>query len=868
VKKSRVDVVVVSHTHWDREWYLTFQQFRYQLVKSIDCLLDILTKDEDYVHFMLDGQTVVLEDYLEICPDKEIALKKHIGEGRISIGPWYVQPDEFLVSGESLIRNLLLGRRSEKEFGRVMPHGYLPDSFGHISQMPQILQGFGMDTAFIMRGVDDKADRTEFYWEAPDGTRVLAHYLLAGYGNAANLKPDPEAIDDLRALLLSKASTDTLLLMNGGDHRIPQAGLTKILKSLNEKGPDRIIHGTLSDFIEKVKDKKPKLGSLNGELRDNKRHPILSGTLSTRIYLKQMNAETQTLLERYAEPISALAWSLGADYPKGPLNEAWRILLRNHAHDSICGCGIDQVHTEMASRFGEVHQIAGELIKDGLRAIGRRTESDHEEGEIPILVFNPSQWRRTDEVRISIEPAINYPYGILSEKRDIDLSNYVLKDPAGEVISFKIEGEEVTPEDVLNGVKWGKKKVISFRAEDIPPLGYRLYKFTPGSMEQGDGLAVDDKIIENEFYGVRVQDDGALIIKDKATGETYTDFNYFEDSGDAGDEYNYSPPKEQEIFSSKGIKADIRLVEDGIDRATIRILQSLGLPRGLGEDRTNRSKERVDEKIASFVTLQKGVRRIDIRTIIVNLAKDHRLRTVFSTGIKTEESAAESAFDVVRRPARTSEGEDWTELPSPTHPQGRFVTVADSEKGVAILNKGLPEYEVTEDGKIHLTLLRCVGWLSRDDLQTRIGHAGPGFEAPGAQCPGEYEFEYSILPYSGTWESARIYKQALDFNAPLVGSRIEGTGKLPQEFSFLSVVPDELLISAIKRAEEDNSLIVRLYNTTDRKVEGFIKTYKRPRKAEEMNLNEESQGELTGELNTKVPLAIKAFEIKTIKLTF
>lgn len=869
---ENAEIIVVSHTHWDREWYLTYQQFRFQLVKLIDQLLDILETDRNYVNFMLDGQTILLEDYLEIRPENKERLKRWIEEGRINIGPWYTQPDEFLVSGESLIRNLMLGHRIGKEFGKVMKHGYLPDSFGHISQMPQILRGFDIDTAFIMRGVGDEAGQTEFYWEASDGSRVLTHYFFTGYRNAEILKPNPEQVNDLREPLLSKTSTDTLLLMNGGDHLAPQADLTEIIDHLNEKIPDKVIHGTLSNFADKVRGKEPKLDVLEGEFRSGKRFVLLTGTPSSRIYLKQMNAETQTLLERYAEPISAIKWALGKGHPSGFLQEAWKLLLKNHAHDSICGCSIDQVHDEMEVRFEQARQLAWELIKDGLQVIGREVDFEIKDGEIPFLVFNPSQWGRTDRAVISINPAINPQYGqrtsIPIEAKEIDLNRCVLKDPSEKAIPFKIDYEELVLEDILNKAKWGINRVISFQAEDLPPFGYRVYKLTPGLQEQGGGLAVDDKTIENKFYKVRVQDNGSLIIGDKGTGEIYRDFNHFEDAGDAGDEYNYSPPEEQEVFTSKDIKADIRLIEDRLDRATIRVDQTLKLPKGLTEDRRGRSKERMDERIVSFITLQKGVGRIDIRTIIENEAKDHRLRAVFPTGIKTEESIAESAFSVIHRPTNTPEGEGWIEKPSPTHPQVRFVAVDDGDRGVAILNKGLPEYEVTEDGRIYLTLLRCVGWLSRDDLQTREGHAGPPHETPGAQCIGEHGFEYSILPYSGTWEKALVWKQAMDFNTPLIGSRIEGKGKLPQEFSFLSVKPDELVVSAIKKAEADNSLLVRLYNITDRTVEGHIETYRELKRAVGTNLNEEPKGELPVELNSKVPLTVKGFEIKTVKLIF
>lgn len=541
-RRKNAELIVVAHTHWDREWYLTFQQLRYQLVKLIDQLLDILETDKNYTNFMLDGQTIVLEDYLEIRSENKERLKKWVKEGRVDIGPWYIQPDEFLVSGESLIRNLMLGHKIGKEFSNVMKHGYLPDSFGHISQMPQILRGFDIDTAFIMRGVGDEAGQTEFYWEASNGSRVLTHYMAASYNNVI-LKSDPSDIQvppgvadlleriakgelknfsGLRDFLLSKASTDTLLLMNGGDHLAPQPDLTRIVESLKEKLPDKIIHGTLSDFINKVREKRPKLNKFKSELRSSKHFPLLSGVLSSRIYLKQMNARTQVLLERYAEPISAINWALGKDFPRGFLQEGWKLLLKNHAHDSICGCSIDQIHDEMETRFEQAQQIAWELVKDGLRAIGREVDSKIKDGEIPILVFNPSQWKRTDRATVSINPIINPQYGqrtsIPIETKEIDLNRCVLKDPGERVIPFRIDYEELVPEDILNKVKWNINRVISFQAEDLPPFGYRVYKLTPGSAKQGRSLAVDDKTIENEFYKVRAQDDGSLIRDSEGVG--------------------------------------------------------------------------------------------------------------------------------------------------------------------------------------------------------------------------------------------------------------------------------------------------------------------------------------------------------------
>src|SRR5260221_7532876 len=237
---EQLDIILVPHTHWDREWYQTFQQFRMRLVHVVDKLLDILDRDDNFQHFMLDGQTIVLDDYLEVQPEQEQRLKKYIQSGRIQIGPWYLQPDEFLVSGEALIRNLQMGLQRAAEFGTPMRIGYVPDCFGHIAQLPQILQGFGIDNAVFWRGVGSEAHKSEFYWAAPDGTQVLVIHLAdaLGYSNARDLPLNREEfvtrVERLSAPLLSKATTNTLLFMNGSEYLEPEDGLPEPIEAANK----------------------------------------------------------------------------------------------------------------------------------------------------------------------------------------------------------------------------------------------------------------------------------------------------------------------------------------------------------------------------------------------------------------------------------------------------------------------------------------------------------------------------------------------------------------------------------------------------------------------------------------------------------
>src|SRR5579883_2121533 len=238
---QQLNIIIVPHTHWDREWYQTFQQFRFRLVQTIDSLLDILDNDPGFTHFLLDGQTVVLEDYLEVQPEQEERLKKYTRSGRIQVGPWYIQPDEFLVSGESLVRNLQRGLRQAGEFGEPMRVGYVPDCFGHIAQLPQILRGVGIDNAVFWRGVGAEAQKSEFYWAAPDGTTVLVLHLAdpLGYSNARQMPLNPDdfamRVELLVANLLPKATTNVLLFMNGSDHLEPQAGLPAVIEAANQR---------------------------------------------------------------------------------------------------------------------------------------------------------------------------------------------------------------------------------------------------------------------------------------------------------------------------------------------------------------------------------------------------------------------------------------------------------------------------------------------------------------------------------------------------------------------------------------------------------------------------------------------------------
>ncbi|HIC96040.1 TPA: hypothetical protein EYP12_05375, partial [Candidatus Bipolaricaulota bacterium] len=446
-----------------------------------------------------------------------------------------------------------------------------------------------------------------------------------------------------------------------------------------------------------------------------------------------------------------------------------------------------------------------------------------------LIVFNPSPWRRQEVVSFTLEEGV-------------DAESFSIRDEDGRPIPCQLGG----------GSSSSGRRALYLLA-DVPPLGWRTY-YLEERARQGDleldldlelgtpprvSASAEDRIMENDHLKVKLNEDGSLTITDKGTGRTYESLGYFEDGGDAGDTYDYSYSQEDKVITSLGRKAEITL-EAGPLMARFRVELKLPLPKGLTGDRRARSEELVEQPIISWVELTAGSPRVDIQTVVYNLAKDHRLRVLFPTALKVDRSWAEEPFDVAEFPIvpeppleeipERLEGlviAGRNRVPSATRPFQNFFTVTDGKAGLAVLSDGLAEYELLEDGTLALTLLRCVGWLARDDLLTREGDIGPQILTPEAQLLGKHAFRYSIYPYMGDWLRGRVHLQAEAHNLKLRGVWSSyHSGSLPDRMSFLSVESepsDALKLTAVKRAEEGEELVLRLYNVTDRAVRGRIR---------------------------------------------
>jgi alpha-mannosidase len=763
-----------------------------------------------------------------------------------------------------------------------MEIGYVPDPFGHISQLPQILRGFGMDTAVIWRGVGNWP--TEFRWAAPDGTEVMVIHLRDGYGNAAHLPNDPEAfaarLQQIADDLEPHATTLHLLAMNGTDHQEPMPQLSGLMAAANAQLTDLLIrHGTLPQYAAAVRSAQPTLTQRGGELRSSERAHMLPGVYSTRMWIKQRNACCETLMEKWVEPFSTFVDLYRLETPTRELQaltrQAWRYLIQNHPHDSICGCSVDAVHKEMDVRFDWVEQIGEEVIRQSLHALASAVDTTPLDGT-PVVVFNPTAGPRSDLVSVQVHlspdaraievmdadgfsmPSVSSPQAphesqvIVLGRREIrqawaEASQGMLGKEGMQAVKVSTEGDtahiDVTtaPYPPATGIlerastevkalldrqeidsfevrhhHWPTTEV-RFLARDLPGHGYKTFAIRPVPPADSASGPVETGRIQNEFFEIVAdRDNGTLTVTDKRTGMVLTGLNQFVDGGDRGDEYNYCQPENDRLVSAPIKPPALRLVEKSAARQTLEIAQIYHVPAGLTDGRTARSDRMIALPISTRISLSPKVPRIDFVTTVNNHATDHRLRACFPTPIATNVSHAEGHFDVLTRPLDLPRNtQDWPEQPVPTQHQRTFVDVSNGQIGLLIANKGLPEYEVVsnENGvTVALTLLRCVGWLSRNDMHCRHGHAGPELPTPGAQCIGTHTFEYALVPHSGGWESA--YTQAHAFNAPLRAiATAPSAGPLPLELGFVRSSPPGFVITAVKRAEAGSGLIVRGWNS-------------------------------------------------------
>ena len=834
---------IVPHTHWDREWYKSYQVFRLALVELIDTLIPLLEHDASYPHFMLDGQMAVVDDYLEVRPEAEERLRALAAAGRVSMGPWYILMDEFLASGETIVRNLQMGIERGAAFGGVMELGYLPDMFGHIAQMPQILRLAGFRDAVVWRGVPSQVTKNAFVWEAPDGSSVRAEYLPVGYGNGAALPDDAKALVRRTRDNVAEVADfliDDMLIMNGSDHLMPQPWLGRVVAEAN---------GLQDEFVFEVTSLPHYLAGrgtdgltrVQGELRSGIRANMLMGVTSNRVDVKRQGALAERELERRAEPLAALFQS-PAQYPDRLLGLAWREIVRNSAHDSICACSVDDVVDAVLHRYAEAREIAAGLAD---RAVKAFTRSLAEPGP---AVLNASPRARSGVVELVV-PA-NGPAAanvqVLSERTglpgsmvlDADTVRTVLGMLQGPRISDDAWVHDIRIEDTEDGidvtVSVGTEEkqgvpIAEAKQDVYTRLGARPGAVVRVSMDQPSTRKIVARSVEVPGYGwsafeaaplahpVEVTEAGGATVLSNGLMEVAVDpasgtfalngvpgYGRLVDGGDLGDSYNYSPPR-QDSFVETPESVTVRTDERGPVRARVRITATYVWPDHVESSSQARVGEhRVD--VETDVELRADETVVRVTTTFVNPSGDHRLRVHLPLPEPARHSHAESAFAVVTR-GLTAEGRA-DEYGLPTAPAQRFVTAG----GLTVAHDGVCEYELVdiEGDAAHtmaLTVLRSTGMLSRLGMAYRPFPAGPMTAVEGLQMRGKR----IALRYALALDCDDPYRLADDVLLPLEIAMSLGGGTRGAAGSELTVHGAE--VSALHRV--GGVLEARVFNPTD-----------------------------------------------------
>lgn len=881
VTKTKTQCHFISNTHWDREWRFSMQRTRHMLVYMMDMLLDIFEKEPDFKSFHLDSQTVPLQDYLEIRPEKKETVRKLVEAKQLLVGPWFCLPDEFSISGESLIRNLLLGHKIAKDMGHVSKTGYSPFGWGQISQMPQIYKGFGIDFAAFYRGVSTKAaPNSEYLWQGADGTQIVASRLSmrprynvwyviqrpaywrqedennriipwsCGSGpfkfigerfcdfDAQYTRPkymyDAAAIPARAKQAMEEQNGDWTTKHRfwscGHDSSCPDIREVQMIKDCNEalKNDADVFHSTFEEFqkqiLEHVSDDLP---VSRGEMRyysDSKvTSPLFGWIISARMDVKIDNFKTERELTQYAEPLAVYAAMLGAAYPEGFLTTAYNWLLQNHGHDSIGGCSRGIVSDDMLFRTRQCREISGCVAERALLDIaGTIDYAGHENEQLVLFVYNPAPFKRDEIVSVNLELP-----------REVESDSFEIVDDRQQKVNFETSGADdsfqivQSPNDTAN-MFLTRQYRANIELKDIPSTGYKIFFVRPLDKKNAvparpATMVTGINTLENEHLRVSINGNGTMTITDKNTGTVFDRMGYFCDTAEVGDPWQHKNVEAKQDFTTIHEKATVRLVRDGELEAAFKISLDWQLPECRTPDDKARSNRMKTVRINSIITLRKGQRWVDVVTDIDNTVEDHYLQVAFPSGISAGTAFAQGQFDVLERPVKLPYSEDFREPPQSEQPMNSFIDITDGKNGLALLNEGLKAYEATDrdQPELRLTLLRSF------PLRICVTQEMTDYSLidKSSQCLGKHTFHYAVMPHKGNWEEANLWNAAEQFNLPLVVAQTAPTenGTEPIQKSFLEISDERIAVSAVKRSENGIGWVVRLFNPASRAVKAKLR---------------------------------------------
>ena len=866
MKSDIKQIMVVSNTHWDREFRMSFEKTRRRLLDMLDITLDILDNDSRYHSFTMDGHSIMIDDYLEMRPEQIELVKKMIQSGRLIIGPYYTLAEQFSVGHEAMVRNLMWGQRTIEKYGGKMPTvAYTPSSWGQTGQLPQILKDFGIDSMMFYRGISHHESDAEWVWQSPDGKEVLASRFavyarynwyyqvhravtrnkvfdkrydweqnkeiplrisdsLADADNSFELL-DPSqdydksklrsAIEDMIEREGNHFTSEIFLAMHGHDISVAHPLESQIIEDAQNEFSDKyeIIHTDLEDFWNTFRSKVDinLLPVLKGERRANLKEGmwtfLFPATISARTYLKQQDFNATVGLVYLAEPLASLAYQLGMKYPQRYFDRAWQYLLSNHTHDANGGCAPDAVCLDMEYRYRKVKDISNIIVNDSMAYIAKSIRTNNDK-ELQLIVFNSLPVKRNEIIELDLEIPISLKAESIKLTSDDD-TQIQLQALSMEKSSSFVDNIWDVP-TILETTRQRYYALFT----DIPALGYRSYAIDPVSEEFRNygTLVTGPSSMENTKIKVKVNHNGTIDILNKLTNKQYYNLNYLSDQGECGNAWKHVSPVYDRNYVSLGVNAKISIIDNGPLVSRIQAEYDFAVPVDYA-DGQSRSDNLIELPIKMIYTLKAGSGQVEIKTIIDNKAKDHWLRVNFPTDIDTEYTSADSHFDVVDRNIKLPDSTGWVEPATGAHPLRTFVSMSDGIDGISLLTKGIFEYEAFEDNDhtLSLTLIRAcrIKLAVSEEKLTELPD-------DGIQCPGEQVFEYAINVHDGNWQQAGIINTASQYYTPVRAVMAGcGKGELSHEQSLLEIDNHNVHASCIKKCETNDGVIVRMFNPTD-----------------------------------------------------
>lgn len=880
---------VIPHSHWDREWYFTTSRSKVYLMKDLGDVLNTLENDPEFKYFMVDAQGSLLDDYIKWRPQDKERISKLVNDGRLVIGPWYTQTDQLVISGESIVRNMYYGMKRCESFGKYMNVGYVPDSFGQSGNMPQIYRQFGIEDTLFWRGVsDDMVKHTDYNWRGDDGSVVFTTQIPFGYYIGGNIPEEPEENEEFwQKECLEKAggrsATRHIYFPNGFDQAPVRTNLPQLVKARNEKDPENeYVISCIEDYIKDVKSENPELEEVQGELVIAKHMRIHKSIFSSRSDLKVMNTQIQNYVTNVMEPLLTISYNLGNEYPHEAVAEIWKLLFENAAHDSIGSCISDTANEDVYVRYKQARDIAVNLVELHSRLIATNVKND---ADMTFTAINTLPQKRKDTVIVKTyvpggkfaiidEKGNDVDYTIIKSR---DLTDYVLS----QTIMLDPSRKFYVPDQVL-------EVTMAIKANDVPALGYVQYSID--TQKDSHKETADKKVLENKYYTIEVEENGSLTIVDKANNVTYKNQGILVENGDDGDSFNYSPPrKDMEVFSNES-KCTVKISGSDIyDQAEIHF--DMVVPADL--DERAEGKVSVTMLVDMTVALRKDSKVIDFNVKVDNKGLSHRLCVLFDSQIVSAFNYADQQFGLIKRPNYyekemklymesmnnktekkagiqelanwANDQSTWQEPPISIEPTQSYVSLTDGKTGIAVIPQGVREYEVLDDSKIRLTLFRTYGFMGKENLIYRPGRASGEriIETPAAQLLKEMEFNFGFTSYAGDINDSdidtlakqyntnlEVYTYAEFLNGRLIFSQREIEGQNAKIHSLFET-EGNLVVSAVKKAEEDDGYIIRLYNGKDHKdLDDKIKFNFDIKEAYYTNLKEEKTEEIKVENNT------------------